>query len=936
MISDCAPSLANGSNLGSFTIRGAIGSGGMGEVYEAEDTRLHRRVALKVIRPEVAADPVRRARLEHEASAVAMLNHPNIVTVHSLDEHEGVLFITMELVDGSTLASALPAQGFPLDRLLALSVQLADALAAAHGAGIIHRDLKPANIMITREGAIKVLDFGLSRLAVDHGRGTMTTEVLTLDDRLVGTVPYISPEQIEGDDADVRSDMFSLGIVMFEMATGQRPFSGRTAVATLTSIVKDRAPLASEVNPQVPDEVARIIDRCLVKDPARRMQSALDLRGQLEDLTRMLESGAWLGRPRRGILWRGRAGSRASRRRTRARTVAAMSIVAPALAGLVWFELRTKPASPDGDRRVTRFTVDLPKGKFFAGFNPELALSPDGTQLAVTPVIGPVYVRRVDSLETRPLDATVSADFRLGSAPLFSPDGAMLSFITGNAIVSPVRLFYKAAVSGGAPVKLAEYDAFYRGDWSSDGWIYWSALYAGGVVRISDHGGNIEPVTTLDVQQGERSHRFARLLPGGQALMYTAGFDGISSYDDARIDLWDMNTKQKKTLIVGGTSAAYSPSGHIVYARAGKLMAVPFDVSRREVTGTPFEVLNGVLMSGNTGAAEFTLSQHGDLAYVPGRAVDGHRTLVWVDRSGKTEPLPLPPASYLYPRLSPDGRFLAVEIEGPNHDLYLYDFARSVLTKITTDGLSHDPVWTPDGKQLAFRSWQAGGMTMWMMPVDRSSSAVRLDPTGTRQSPVAFSPDGRFLAFDQKDSQTRDDAWVLPLDGSRQPQPIARTRFGEGSAKFSPDGRWIAYASMESGKSEVYVQPFPGPGPKVQISNAGGFDPVWQRSGGELYYRGDGKMMAVSITTSPEFRASAPRELWTGTYSDGAGSSCGMPGVSSSNYDVSADGRRFLMVRDDDLSVAGTQVVVVLNWAEELRQLALSRVTTSARASAGN
>lgn len=323
-------------------------------------------------------------------------------------------------------------------------------------------------------------------------------------------------------------------------------------------------------------------------------------------------------------------------------------------------------------------------------------------------------------------------------------------------------------------------------------------------------------------------------------------------------------------------------------------------------------------MSRDTGAAEFRISNRGDLAYVPGAVEGGGRTLVWVDRSGNPEPLPLPPASYLYPRISPDGRSLAVEIEGPNHDFYVYDFARSVLSKMTTDGLSHDPVWTPDGKRLAFRSWQTGGMTMWLMPVDRSSSAIRLDQNGTRQSPVSFSPDGNYLTFDQKDPQTRDDSWVLPIGEPGEPRAIAKSRFAEGSAKFSPDGRWIAYSSDESGKEEIYVQPFPGLRPKLQISNNGGTDPVWRRSGGELYYRSGKKMMAVSVTTSPDFRASAPKQLWEGNYSDGAGASCGMLGVTSSNYDVSPDGQHFLMVRDDTQGFS-KRIVVVLNWAEELK-----------------
>jgi serine/threonine-protein kinase len=325
------------------------------------------------------------------------------------------------------------------------------------------------------------------------------------------------------------------------------------------------------------------------------------------------------------------------------------------------------------------------------------------------------------------------------------------------------------------------------------------------------------------------------------------------------------------------------------------------------------------MMSRTTGAAHFSLSRRGDLAYVPGAVEGGRRTLVWVDRSGKEEPLPLPAASYLYPRISPDGGTLAVEIEGPNHDFYFYDFARTVLSKVTTDGLSHDPVWSPDGDRLAFRSWLAGGMTLWSMRADRSGAPERLDPAGTRQSPVSFSPDGQFLAFDQKDPETGDDAWVLPLQGKQAPRAVANTRFGEGSMKFSPDGRWVAYSSDESGNPEVYVQAFPGPGLRVQISNDGGTDPVWRRSGGELFYRSGDKMMVVSVVTSPQFKASAPRQLWQGAYSEGIAASCGMPGVSSSNYDVTADGQRFLMVRDQDQSAFSTTIVVVLNWVEQLK-----------------
>jgi Tol biopolymer transport system component/tRNA A-37 threonylcarbamoyl transferase component Bud32 len=892
-----------GSRLGQFVIRAALGAGGMGEVYEAEDTRLRRRVALKVVRQDVAADPVRRVRLEREASAVAMLNHPHIVTVHSLEEHDGRLFITMELIAGSTLASSLPAHGFPFERARRISRELADALSAAHACGVVHRDLKPSNVMITRDGVVKVLDFGLSRLAVEQSDGRISTDSLTVDGNLVGTAAYMAPEQIEGRPADARSDLFSLGVVMFEMATGRRPFNGPSALSILTSIAKDTPPLASDVNPAVPEEFARLIDRCLVKDPLQRMQSAVDLRWQLDDL-----SGALPARKRAGHTRVGLKGARTA-------TAAGLGVLALLSATWMAFGRASEPAE---DRRMVRLTVDLPSNQVIVPeFNPHVALSPDGTQLAFTSLPGPVSIRRLDTLETKVVESTTTPGFR--GAPLFSPDGSALAFIQGNAILSSARPFFKVALSGGAPIKLVEYDAFHRGDWSSDGGIYWTARYPGGIVRISESGGTIEPVTELDLSKGERSHRFASLLPGEQALIYTVGFEGINDYDDARIDLWDLKSRTRKTLITGGTSAVYSPSGHIVYARAGKLHAVAFDAARQQVTGAPVEVLDGVMTSGNTGAAEFSLSRRGDLAYVPGRSAGGRRTLVWMDRSGKSEPVPLPPASYLYPRLSPDGRYLAVETEGPNHDVYVYDFARSVLTKITTDGQSHNPVWTPDSKRLAFRSWQSGGMTMWMMPADRSAPAVRLDPAGTRQSPVSVSPDGRYLTFDQKGQSTRDDAWVLSLDGSISTQAIAQSRFAEGSAKFSPDGKWVAYVSDESGRPEVYVQPFPGPGPKVQISSAGGFDPVWRRTGGELFYRSDENMMAVSIDTAPNIKVSAPRQLWKGSFTAGSGSSCGMPGVTSSNYDVTPDGQRFLMVRDEDAAISAIRIVVVLNWAEELR-----------------
>jgi eukaryotic-like serine/threonine-protein kinase len=905
-----------GSTLGPYDVRTLLGRGGMGDVYRAHDTYLGRDVAIKVLPRAFTADPDRLARFEREARVVATLNHPHIASIYGVEESNGIRGLVLELVEGETLAVRLARSrgsarpGLRLEDALNYARQIADALEAAHEKGITHRDLKPANVTITADGIVKLLDFGIAKVmdtdtpAIDltqlHPMPSEVTGVGTI----VGTVHYMSPEQARGKVVDRRTDIWAYGCVLYEMLSGRMAFGGDTPADTIEAIV-DGSPDWSLLPVGTPPPVRRLLERCLEKDPKQRLRDVGDARVELEQLARGSTGDA--------------AATRQTDRPNKQPTwflVAAVIVVALVSTVLLLLARRSDATAAAGDARVSRFEVNLPNGQVIGpSFNSNLALSRDGAQLAFTPLPGPVYVRRLDTLETRPLEVTKSPGFR--GAPIFSPDGTSISFVGGNAIFSWTRPFLKAALAGGAPVTLADYDMFHQGDWGADGWIYWTASYPGGIVRIRDSGGTIEPVTTLDVQNGERSHRFARLLPGQQALIYTVAFDGISSYDDARIDLWDLNTREKKTLIAGGTSPFYSPSGHIVYARAGKLFAVPFDIETRTITGEPFEVLDGVMMSRNTGAAHFSLSDRGDLAYAPGAAADGNRTLVWVDRSGKVDPLPLPPASYLYPRIAPDGQSMAVEIEGPNHDLYFYDFGRTVLSKVTTDGMSHDPVWTPDGRRVAFRSWQYGGMTMWWMPADRSGPPERLDPAGKRQSPVSFSPDGKFLAFDQKDPQTRDDVWVLPVTGTAEARPVATSRFGEGSAKFSPDGRWIAYSSNESGREEVYVQPFPGVGPKIQVSNAGGTDPVWRRLGGELYYRQENKMMAVSVTMAPDFRASAPRQLWEGTYSSGTGSSCGMPGVSSASYDVTPDGQRFLMVRED--AIYSTRIVVVVNWIEELK-----------------
>jgi Tol biopolymer transport system component len=575
-----------------------------------------------------------------------------------------------------------------------------------------------------------------------------------------------------------------------------------------------------------------------------------------------------------------------------------------------WRQARSAAPPP-----VVRFSFDFPQGQsFIPTWNSLLMFSPDGKTLAYSHRVGrrfATFLRRLDELEAKPL-----IDAPGMGIPVFSPDGRHLLLMDGMQMA-----LKKVALSGGAPVPFATVDMVFRGDWAPDNYYYWTTHYFGPIVRTPPSGGQPEPVTQLDLEKQERTHRHAQMLPGGKAIIFTVSHGGIDSFNDARIDAYTLGTKQRKTLVQGGFSARYSPSGHLVYAREGNLYAVPFDAKALELTGSPLKVAEGIFMSTNAGSAYFDVSRTGSLAYAVGKTEGGERTLVWVDRQGKSTPLSLPVRSYLFPRISPDGRQIAFEVEGVNHDLYAYDPDRGVTTKMTTDGVSHAPVWTPDGKRLAFRSWKAGTMTMWWMPSDRSGPEERLTTVGARQSVVSFSPDGRYMAYTQMEPGAGTGIWMLPLQGDRAPQPFVKAKFMDGSGRFSPDGKWVAYCSPESGRAEVYVQPWPGPGPKIQISSEGGDDPIWSRDGKELFYRDGDKMMVVTVATQPTFRAFKPQLLWEGHYSHGMSSSCGPPGTTSANYDVTSDGRRFLMVKDLDQDAISTRIVVVLNFTEELKRL---------------
>ena len=530
-----------------------------------------------------------------------------------------------------------------------------------------------------------------------------------------------------------------------------------------------------------------------------------------------------------------------------------------------------------------------------------------------------IYVRDRGTAAARPIGGAS------GSAPFFSPDGQWLGFWH-----APTATLRKVALTGGAPVKIASAPSGIAGaSWGPDGTIVfaWFDLF-----RVSANGGSPALLLKVDEQRGERFYRHPSFLPSGKAVLFTIGKADSDSYDDADVAVFSLETGKKKILIEGGTSPRYSPSGHLVYARGGKLLAVAFDPAKLEITGQPFEAADGIFMSTTTGMAAYGISADGHLVCATGPVERGARVPVWVDRDGSPSPLPLPPGAYLHPRLSPDGRQLAIEIEGASHDLFLYDFGRGVRSKISLDGASHWPSWTPHGDRLTFRSWKTGTMTMWTMPADRSAPAQLLTSIGIMQSPESWSPDGRALAFTQMDDpESGSDIYVLDVDGDRTPRPLVRTKFSEGSPKFSPDGRWLAYSSNESGRSEIYAMAYPGPGPKIQVSTDGGTDPVWRHDNSELFYRNGDLMMAVGITSGRTLTVSTPVVLWKGRYLAGVGSSCGMTGPTSANYDVSADGRRFLMIEETGPDVECRVLHVVSNWARDLKARTPASTVHSAR-----
>jgi Tol biopolymer transport system component/predicted Ser/Thr protein kinase len=894
--------LTAGTRLGPYEITGRLGTGGMGEVYRATDTKLGREVAIKTLPSALAEDADRLARFEREAKLLAALNHAHIGAIYGLDEHEGTQFLAMELVEGETLEEKLEAGSLPTDDALRLALQIAEALEAAHEKGVVHRDLKPANIMVTGEGQVKVLDFGLAKAfsgdpnQAAPAHSPALSVAMTQQGLILGTAGYMSPEQASGQATDQRADIWAFGVVLYEMLTGLPLFSGESVPHILADVLRAEPDWDRLPKPFDP-RLKALLERCLEKKVRNRYHSIADVRVDIEKILSDPEGG------------RAPAATAAPTGR-RLPLTAALVAVALLAGGLIWSLMRSAPSTPAPI--VSRFVVTPPPTAPLASLGGyDLAVSPDGKRLAYfaqDPQTGgaELYVRDVDELDARAVPGAEVAQPGGGNMnPFFSPDGQWVGFR------SPGKGIMRVSVSGEPPLKIADdpdgsAGVFLGATWASDGTV----IYAAGarLYRISAGGGGTpEPLTSAwDAANTYESGPV--LLPGGHAVL----FNVIGETE--QVAVLDLDTGEQKILVQGGTQVSYAPTGHLVFIRGTTLMAVPFDVDRLAVTGEPVALLQGVRHPGPTTAADYALSDAGTLVYVPGTAETATAAVVWVDRDGRVAGRAVADSveNPRDPRLSPDGGRLVLTT-GPvaAGNLWVYDLSGRPPIPIADEDDDRYAAWSPDATQLAFTSIQ-GTPNVYTAAADGSVlDPMPLRAEGLGAATAVWSADGELILV-----TNNQDIVATPADAEGDVRDVVVTPDQEFDAALSPNGRWLAYASTRTGRVEVWVKGYPD-GVPVRVSRNGGREPVWSHDGKELYYLQGNAMMAVPVETEETFSFDPAVQLFTQPYFVSVD-------PYARSYDVARDGR-FLMVQPSGASADGAQtsnIVVVQNWFEELKRLA--------------
>jgi serine/threonine-protein kinase len=860
------------TSIAHYRITAKLGEGGMGEVWRATDTKLGRDVALKILPVSFASDPARMARFEREAKALASLNHPHIAQVYGIEE--GAL--VMELVEGEPLKGPLP-----IEKAIEYAGQILDALDAAHRKGIVHRDLKPANILVARQG-IKLLDFGLAKLADSPiaGPDETVTQGLTQQGQIVGTLQYMSPEQLHGKEVDSRSDLFSFGCVLYEMLCGKRAFDGKSTASVIAAVM-EREPGPLKIAPPL----ERVVKRALAKDPEQRFQTARDLKAAL----------AWALEHVPALT---------VARSSRWRTAAALLATALAVAAAGWWRA-TRPV----DHPLTRLNVDLGPDAV-TGLNLTVAISPDGRRL--------VYPARAPDgkqlLATRLLDqaqSTLLPGTENGRDPFFDPGGQWIGFFASTQLK-------KISVEGGAPVTLGNMGGPVPtgASWSQDGTIIAGTLNLGPLARVPAAAGPLKPLTKL--APGETTHRWPQALPGGAVALFTASPSNIE-YNNANIETVSLKTGQVKIAHRGGYYGRYLPSGHLVYVHEGVLFGVKFDLARLEVGSTPVPLLGDLAANPATGGGQFDFSTTGTFAYVAGKSAAQAWQVAWMDSAGEARPLLATPGTYSVPRLSPNGSELAY-ISGS--DIFIYHLKQGTTSRLTDTGHAVACVWAPDGKHLVFRLVGDGDSFLWVRS-DGSGASQQLLQSRSVIAPQSISPDGRWLVYQERSPDSGQDIWTLPLDITDpdhpkpgRPEPFVRAPFDQTTPRFSPDGHWISYRSNESGTDEIYIRPFPaGGGGRWQISNGGGLYALWSNNGRELFYETtDNRIMVVDYTVTGASFVPGKQRLWSDKQLFYTG---------STNLDLAPDGKRFAVLAHPDTPPGekGTvHVTMLFNFFDELKR----------------
>jgi serine/threonine-protein kinase len=906
-----------GSRIGPYEIESALGAGGMGEVYRAKDTRLGRHVAIKSLPAAFAQDPERVARFKREAQLLAALNHPHIAGIHGLEESNGAQFLVLEFVDGETLADRLAKGPIPLAESLRIAHEVIDALEAAHEKGIIHRDLKPGNVALTADGKVKVLDFGLARYeAGDAGSSIDLTASPTLAYAgtqagiILGTAAYMSPEQAKGRAVDKRSDVWAFGCLLFEMLSGKKAFEGEDVSDTLAAILRGE-PDWSALPSDVPPTVRSLIKRCLEKDRRARIPDLSVVRYLLSD------SAAADLLSASGLHIKAAVAEATPQKRSMMPWLAAAVFALGFAAVLVLWSPWRRAAAPSIVRVSTEVGADTSLVPAFTA----VALSPDGSMIAFAgaDATNPshVFIRRLDQLQATMLPSTEGA-----VAPFFSPDAQWLAFFSGGKLK-------KVAVSGGAAVTLCDAPSARGGSWADDGSIVFQPESTPGtpLMRVSAAGGAASPL--MHLADGEAMQRWPQMLPGSKAVLFTSLGTGGSVFDAGQIVVQKLPDGPRTVLVKNAYFGRYARSGHVLYVQQGTLFAAPFDLDHLELTGAGVPAVESLLSTNANGSAQLTIADNGTLAHVSGATVSSAAPIDWLDASGKTTPLRSTPSDWSSPSFSPDGTRLAVDIsDGTQVDIWVYDWARDTLSRLTFDKTDDvRPAWTPDGRRIVFASkrGEKGEQNLYWQRSDGTGDVQQLTEGTNVKYGGSFHPSGKYLAYTEVRPGTASDVMILPLEGDEAAgwKPGKATAFlsapyTEGSPHFSPDGRWIAYLSNESGRNELYVRPFPGPGGKWQISNGDADDPNWSRTKHELLFLSAGSsriMRAAYVVEGDSFRAEKP-QLWS------EGIVTGRPRPPSRDFDLHPDGQRFAIAAGATIANSKLdKVVLTFNFFEELKRL---------------